>query len=148
MNKTLEKYVTYGNPEFGKMLSLLGHDALIGNNLKAEGTKVWDSEGNEYLDLTAGISVHNIGHNHPKIRSAIKEFLEGNSVNVLQTGINSYHADLLEALAEITPGNLQRSFIDMRGADVVEAAIKTSRLYSNLENPVLWAGSEFKGFAI
>ena len=41
--------------------------------VKGEGTKVCDSDGNEYLDFTAGISVCNLGHCHPKVTSAIQQ---------------------------------------------------------------------------
>ena len=43
---------------------------------KAEGSRIWDTEGKEYIDLIAGISVCNIGHRHPKVIKAIKKQLD------------------------------------------------------------------------
>ena len=43
------------------------------NIVKAEGSKMWDNEGKEYIDLIAGISVCNVGHRHPKVVEAIKK---------------------------------------------------------------------------
>ena len=43
------------------------------NIVKAEGSKMWDAAGKEYIDLIAGISVCNIGHRHPKVIEAIKQ---------------------------------------------------------------------------
>ncbi|HAH50747.1 MAG TPA: aspartate aminotransferase family protein, partial [Balneola sp.] len=40
------------------------------------GTKVWDTEGNVYLDILGGIAVNNLGHCHPAIVSAIKDQAE------------------------------------------------------------------------
>ncbi|MFN8246627.1 MAG: aminotransferase class III-fold pyridoxal phosphate-dependent enzyme [Ferruginibacter sp.] len=42
------------------------------NITHAEGSKMWDAEGREYIDLIAGISVCNVGHRHPKVVEAIK----------------------------------------------------------------------------
>ena len=41
--------------------------------VKGSGTKLWDANGREYLDLVAGIAVCNLGHCHPNVVSAIKE---------------------------------------------------------------------------
>ncbi|MEQ9303752.1 MAG: aminotransferase class III-fold pyridoxal phosphate-dependent enzyme, partial [Marinoscillum sp.] len=38
---------------------------------KGKGSKLWDMEGNEYIDALAGIAVLNVGHSHPKIAAAI-----------------------------------------------------------------------------
>ncbi|RYF84640.1 MAG: aminotransferase class III-fold pyridoxal phosphate-dependent enzyme, partial [Chitinophagaceae bacterium] len=40
---------------------------------KAEGSLLWDTDGKEYIDLIAGISVCNVGHRHPKVTKAIKK---------------------------------------------------------------------------
>ena len=41
--------------------------------VRGEGARLWDAEGNEYLDFFAGLSVHNAGHCHPRIVAAIRE---------------------------------------------------------------------------
>ena len=41
--------------------------------VRGEGTKVWDDEGNEYLDFTSGWAVTNIGHANPVLAEAIAE---------------------------------------------------------------------------
>lgn len=46
------------------------------NIVKASGSKMWDADGKEYIDLIAGISVCNIGHCHPSVVAAIKEQAE------------------------------------------------------------------------
>ena len=43
------------------------------NMVKASGSKMWDADGKEYIDLIAGISVCNVGHLQPKVVAAIKE---------------------------------------------------------------------------
>ncbi|KKK58534.1 hypothetical protein LCGC14_3043470, partial [marine sediment metagenome] len=41
--------------------------------VKGKGTRVWDSEGKEYLDFVAGIAVNGLGHCHPRVVKAIQE---------------------------------------------------------------------------
>ena len=41
--------------------------------VRGEGSRLWDSDGREYLDFFAGLSVHNAGHCHPRIVAAIVE---------------------------------------------------------------------------
>ena len=40
---------------------------------RGEGTRLWDAEGNEYLDCLTGISVSSVGHCHPKVVEAIRD---------------------------------------------------------------------------
>src|SRR6202011_2723010 len=41
--------------------------------VRGEGCRLWDDEGNEYLDMLAGISVCNVGHCHPAVVAAVRE---------------------------------------------------------------------------
>ena len=43
---------------------------------RAEGTRVWDTEGREYLDFIGGIGVLNTGHCHPRVVAAAKRQLD------------------------------------------------------------------------
>ena len=43
---------------------------------RAQGSYVWDTEGNEYLDFVGGIGVLNTGHNHPKVVEAVQRQLQ------------------------------------------------------------------------
>ena len=41
--------------------------------VRGEGVRLWDSDGNEYLDFLCGISVTNLGHCHPRVVAAVRE---------------------------------------------------------------------------
>ena len=41
--------------------------------MRGEGTRLWDDEGNEYLDFLTGISVAQLGHCHPRVVEAVRE---------------------------------------------------------------------------
>ena len=49
------------------------HPIVVG---RAEGSRVWDVDGKEYIDFVGGIGVLNVGHNHPRVVQAVKAQLE------------------------------------------------------------------------
>ena len=52
------------SPEHSKYL-VSNYAAPAIEVVRGKGTKVWDSDGKEYLDFTTGIAVSNLGHSHP-----------------------------------------------------------------------------------
>lgn len=93
--------------------------------VRGEGAKLWDTEGKEYIDFLAGISVCNIGHSHPKLVEAIQR----QSALLIHTS-NLFHIPPQEKLAERLynlTGML--SFFCNSGAEANEAAIKLARAY-------------------
>ncbi len=103
--------------------------------VRGEGTKVWDAEGNEYLDLLTGISVNSIGHCHPAVVEAIRE-----QSRTLMHVSNLYYSrpvlDLAKRLCESSLGG--RAFICNSGAEANETAIKLVRKHAHgrgVDNP-------------
>ena len=91
---------------------------------KAEGMKVWDSEGKEYLDFMSGIAVLNVGHRHPRVVEAIH-----NQSGKLMHVSNLYYSEPQIKLAEllITHSFADKVFFCNSGAEANEAAIKLAR---------------------
>ena len=54
---------------------------------RAEGTRVWDQDGKEYLDFACGIGVQNVGHRHPKVLVAVAEQLKQLTHMACQVGM-------------------------------------------------------------
>jgi 4-aminobutyrate aminotransferase len=97
----------------------------------ANGCVVKDVDGNEYIDLNAGIACMNVGHNHPKVVSAIKSqcdrFLHYSSTDFYYKEV----INLAEKLAEITPGNFEKkTFFCNSGTEAVEAAVKLAKWHT------------------
>ena len=97
----------------------------------ANGCVVKDVDGNEYIDLNAGIACMNVGHNHPKVVSAIKgqcdRFLHYSNTDFYYKEV----INLAEKLAEITPGNFEKkAFFGNSGTEAVEAAIKIAKWHT------------------
>jgi len=97
---------------------------------RAQGATLEDFEGNEYIDTFAGISVTNVGHNNEAVVEAAKaqldEFVHGCSY----VHPNQPVADLAERIAQITPGDLQKTFFCNSGTEAVEGAVKLARKYT------------------
>ena len=95
----------------------------------AKGVYIYDSDGKRYLDFSSQLVCVNIGHGHPKVTEAVREQME--KVSYVYPGMTtSVRAELGKKLSEITPGNLNRLFFTLGGAEAVENAIKLARIYT------------------
>ena len=91
--------------------------------VKADGVYFWDADGKRYLDLASQLVNTNIGHQHPKVVKAIQD--QAARLTFVAPGMASEPRCLLgKKLAEITPGNLKKTFFTLGGAEANENAIK------------------------
>ncbi|MFN4150777.1 MAG: aspartate aminotransferase family protein [Candidatus Sericytochromatia bacterium] len=102
--------------------------------VKAKGTRVWDSEGKEYLDAICGIVSISVGHNHPKIKQKLIERLEEDGIqhpSVLY--MSEPTIELAEKLASLAPEGLDRVFFSNSGSEANEYAVMAARNATNEE---------------
>jgi acetylornithine/N-succinyldiaminopimelate aminotransferase len=99
--------------------------------VKAEGSKMWDATGKEYIDLIAGISVCNIGHRHPKVIQAIKDQLD-NYMHIMVYGelVESPQVMYAKRLTDNLPPSLNAVFYTASGSEATEGAMKLSKRYT------------------
>ncbi|MEA2273097.1 MAG: acetylornithine/N-succinyldiaminopimelate aminotransferase [Solirubrobacteraceae bacterium] len=92
--------------------------------VRGEGARLWDDEGNEYLDFLAGISVSSVGHCHPAVVAAVRE-----QAGRLLHASNLFHTEPQARLAErLAAGSLGgKVYFANSGAEANEAAIKLAR---------------------
>jgi acetylornithine/N-succinyldiaminopimelate aminotransferase len=110
---------------------------------RGEGCRVWDADGNQYLDLIAGIAVSALGHAHPAIVNAVSS-----QVATIAHTSNLYVHEPGVALAERLLGLLKadaRVFFCNSGAEANEAAIKLVRRRHPAGKPVVAAIGSFHG---
>ncbi len=94
---------------------------------RAEGVYFWDADGKRYLDFASQLVNSNIGHQHPKVVRAIQE--QAAQLTFVAPGLATEPRGLLgKKLAEITPGDLCKTFFTLGGAEANENAIKLARL--------------------
>ena len=120
---TREKYREYVNTAF-----VAAVDPLVIE--KAEGATYYGEDGSSYIDCWAGIAVVNSGHCNEAVVAAAREQME----KLVHCCSYTFHAkpvaDLAEKMAEITPGNLKKSFFGNSGAEAIEGAARLAKRYS------------------
>ena len=99
--------------------------------VKAEGCKMWDVNGKEYIDLIGGISVCNIGHRHPKVIEAIKNQLD-KYLHVMVNGelILSPQTAYAKLLTDNLPSSLNSVFFTASGTEATEGAMKLAKRFT------------------
>src|SRR5450756_546497 len=97
--------------------------------VKGEGSRVWDDNGRQYLDLVAGWAVNSLGHCHPAVVEAVCK----QAGTLIQTSNQYYTIPQLE-LAQLLVDNsaLDRVFFANSGAEANEGAIKLARKYGKV----------------
>ncbi|NLL94572.1 MAG: aspartate aminotransferase family protein [Thermoplasmatales archaeon] len=110
---------------------------------RGEGMYLYDLDGNKYLDLVSGIAVNALGYSHPKWVMAVKS-----QATRMAHVSNLYHvreqADLAEAIASITPGDLSKSLFANSGAEANEGALKLAVRHTGRKR-ILSAHNSFHG---
>lgn len=111
--------------------------------LKAEGSYVWDGEGNRLLDFSSQLVNTNIGHQHPKVVAAIVEQAR-TLCTIAPPHANPARSEAARLITELTPGDLDHVFFTNGGADAVEHAIRMARLHTG-RHKVLSAYRSYHG---
>ena len=96
---------------------------------KAEGSHVWDQHGQRLLDFTSQLVFTNLGHQHPRIVSAIQE-QAAYLCTVAPQHANAARSEAARLIASHTPGDLDKVFFTNGGADANEHAIRMARLHT------------------
>jgi taurine---2-oxoglutarate transaminase len=97
--------------------------------LRAEGSRVWDGEGNELLDLSSQLVNTNIGHQHPKVVAAIQE-QAAKITTIAPQHVNDARSEAARLITEIAPDGFEHVFFTNGGADAIEHAIRMARLHT------------------
>ncbi|MGH7716384.1 MAG: aspartate aminotransferase family protein [Vulcanimicrobiaceae bacterium] len=121
-DETYENYRDYVNPPLARVMKLSGSPLEV----SAHGTTIVDHAGKAYLDFAGGYGVFTVGHSHPRVVEAVRKQLDAMSLSG-KTMFNAQLGRLARRLAQITPGDLQYSFLCNSGTEAVEGALKLAR---------------------
>ncbi|MEX2512948.1 MAG: aspartate aminotransferase family protein [Cyclobacteriaceae bacterium] len=99
--------------------------------IKGQGSRVWDADGKEYIDMLAGIAVNNVGHCHPKVVKAIQE-QAAELIHISNFFVSPPQVALSKLLVDLS--KLDHVFLTNSGAESVEGAIKIARKYAHKNN--------------
>ncbi len=111
--------------------------------VRGKGAHVWDAEGGEYIDCSAGHGVANLGHAHPRVVRAISN-QAGRLMSLASSYPNDQRAEFQERLVEFLPDGLERLFLCNSGTEAVEGALKFAR-YSTGRSGIVAAQRGFHG---
>ena len=99
--------------------------------VKGKGLKVWDLEGNEYLDFFPGWAVSGLGHCHPKVVNSVRNYLK----KIIHVPNNYYNMLQGKVAQEIIENSFKgKAFFCNSGAEANEAAFKLVRAYGVPKN--------------
>ena len=109
---------------------------------KGKGSRVWDVEGHEYLDLFPGWGVSALGYNHPWVMSAIR----GQSGRIIHVSNNYYHPLQWQAAKKIVERAFEGTvFFSNSGAEAVETAVKIARRWGHGRHEIIVMERSFHG---
>lgn len=95
---------------------------------RAEGSFLYGTKGEKYVDLISGIAVSSVGHRHPKVVEAIKSQVD-QYMHLMVYGeyVQSPQVKLAEKIASLLPDSLNSTYFTNSGAEAIEGAIKLSK---------------------
>lgn len=96
---------------------------------RADGVYLWDRDGKRYIDFSSQLMNVNIGHGNQRITDAVSRQMKELSY-VYPGAATQVRGELGKKIAEITPGNLSKTFFTLGGAEAIENAIKIARIYT------------------
>lgn len=107
---------------------------------RAQGARVWDESGKEYIDMMGGYGVAVVGHCNPRVVDAIRR-QAGRVITVHGSLYSRPREEFLDTLAGVAPDGLTGVHLNNSGAESVEAAIKFARKYTSRKGAVAMRGS-------
>src|SRR5262249_45359858 len=110
---------------------------------RAEGARVWDDRGVEYLDFTSGISVLNVGHRHPRIVAAVRDQLDRVMHTCFQVAMYDSYVELAARLGALVAGGTKtphKTVLFTTGAEACENAVKIARAWTRRPGVVAFSG--------
>lgn len=105
---------------------------------RAEGARIWDVDGREFLDFVGGIGVANHGHGNPEVVAAIKEQLDSYLHQCFSLHSYEPYIEVCRLLCECHPGDFEKKgFLANAGAEAVENAVKIARHYTGRDGIIV-----------
>jgi 4-aminobutyrate aminotransferase/(S)-3-amino-2-methylpropionate transaminase len=111
---------------------------------RAEGTRVWDEDGREYLDFASGIGALNTGHRHPRVVQAVHDQLDRLMHTCFQVATYRGYVELCERLCALTGGasaDPHKAILLTTGSEAIENAIKMARAYTKRPGIIAFDGA-------
>lgn len=144
IDQMAELFKAHLNPGQFHFMKLLGfHKVKIDH---AKGMFYTDQNGRDILDFFGGFGSLAVGHNHPRVIEARRQFGAEDRHEIAMAFLSQYASALANNLAAIAPGDLDMVFLGSTGSEAMEAAIKVAERYQGPGRAkVLYAENSFHG---
>ncbi|MCK6472880.1 MAG: aspartate aminotransferase family protein [Planctomycetes bacterium] len=106
--------------------------------VKARGARVWDADGNEYLDYHAGFAPYLLGHNDPDVNAAVQRTL-ADEATLMGSGTTPWEGRLCELIAEAVPC-ADKVQLTCSGSEATYHALRLSRSFTGRDGVVVMLG--------
>ena len=106
--------------------------------VRAQGNRLWDADGNEYIDHHAAFAAQILGHNHPEVNHAVRAAME-RDCSVMGGGVTPEEIQLAEVLQAALPA-LERVLFTSTGNEALLQAIRLSRVWTCREDILVMLG--------
>jgi len=108
---------------------------------RADNAELWDIDGNRFIDFGAGIAVVNTGHNHPKVKAAVKQQLEKFTHTCFMVTPYEAGVELAEKITELAPiSEPTKAVFVTTGAEAVENCVKIARAHTGRRGIIAFNG--------
>jgi len=106
--------------------------------VRGSGPRVWDADGNEYLDYHAGFAPYLLGHGHPEVQAAVVRSIE-EGWTLMGSGTTPWEGRAAELLCE-SVASLDRVQLTTTGSEATYHALRLSRAFTGREHVVVMQG--------
>src|SRR5262249_24746435 len=113
---TDEQYAEYVNPQWVRLLSVLGLNKIFKRSFGAE---LFADNGDVYLDFLSGYGVYNVGHHHPFLTQELIAELQSQRPSMLQSHVPTLAAQLAEKLCKLAGGKMEKVYFGSSGSEGV-----------------------------
>lgn len=128
-----EKSYIYGTSAAGRFHAAFGRPLYVA---KSAGARLYDIDGNEYLDYNSSAGAAFFGYNHPRIQEAVERSLE---MGFFMNFESEYHYQLADKLCEVIPSG-EKVRLSNTGTEVTLGAIRLARAYTGKEKIIKFEG--------
>ena len=134
-------YHDHVNPQWVRLLDLLDMNVRY---TRCAGAELFTADGRRILDFLSGYCVHNLGHNHPAVISALHDELDQSGPAMLQSHVPELAGALAKELCRRARGRLKKAYFCSSGSEGVETVIKFARLHTR-RSAMLYCRGAFHG---
>jgi 4-aminobutyrate aminotransferase len=110
---------------------------------RADGARLWDADGREYIDFAGGLGCANLGHSLPTVVDAVHAQVDKYLHQCFMVGMYEPYVEVCRRLAELSPcrGADQKSVLLNSGAEAIENAVKIARVATGRQAVIVFDGA-------